>query len=596
MTFWKRLKEGKLVQWALAYLAGAWVLLQLTSVLGGMYDLPRTLVRAVPVLLAVGFLAALVLAWYHGEKGRQRVSGPELLMLGALLLIAGAAVAWVGGGAESPVAAAEPPGAAEAAVDARSLAVLPFADLSEAGDQKWFAEGLAEEILTSLSRLPELRVIGRSSSFLFTAGATDDRVIAGTLGVAHLVKGSVRRVGDRIRATAQLVRTADGVQLWSEAYDRDAADLLDVQRDVAEKVAAALDIFLDDTRREKMFAAGTRDVEAFETFLRGRAIFAAAHLGERGLTLADANPWFERAMACDPGFAAPAFLHADRYGHFVVDGPASPVVGPHELSLHQAHERLRRDFEHVARGRDPHMRLIAQINHAFFSEDWRGLPRLLDALEPHAATLVVDDPWGRHVPIVLGRIELARTLSEGMTRWDRLSGIGWTQRIQVELAAGDIAAAHALIAEARGVLPQVPWFDLPELIAFILAGDREGALARVRDLEEWTGYAAAVRGDAATARARAAAFDAAQEWPDTRLLRVYHELDDRERSRELAARIDALPAGPAMLLRELSLIGAALTFDPADTPNFTARMREAGVDPASLRVMPRLNVMAGGTK
>jgi hypothetical protein len=132
----------------------------------------------------------------------------------------------------------------------------------------------------------------------------------------------------------------------------------------------------------------------------------------------------------------------------------------------------------------------------------------------------------------------------------------------------------------------------PRAVAHDNISPLAAALADAGDVDEWTDYAAAVRGDAESALARAAAFDAARPWPETRLLRVFHELRDHERRRQLAARIDTHPAGAAMLLRELSLTGAALTFDPADTPNFLARMREAGVDPNNLRVMPRLNAAA----
>jgi adenylate cyclase len=613
-SFLAELRRRKVLRVAAVYAATGFVVLQGADLILPGLLLPEWTYRLLVLLVLSGLPIALVLAWAFditpqgilrtepqatGDGAEAQGIAPALLGRRTALLAGALVAVGIGLGAGwflKPAGVAHPdlsvPTQGPAAAD-RSLAVLPFTDLSEGGDQKWFAEGLAEEILTSLARLPELRVIGRNSSFLFADGALDDRVIADTLGVAHLVKGSVRRVGGELRVTAQLVRAADGVQLWSESYDRPAAALLDVQRDVAEKVADALDIYLSDERREHMFVSGTRNVEAFEAYLRGREIFAAAHAGEEGVTLAEANAWLEAAMVLDAGFAAPAFLYADRYAHMVVDGLGAPIVGKHDLTVQQALARLHEAFDRAARARDPQIRLLAQINRTFFSSDWRPLPGLLDAVDEHGATLAIDDPWGRHVAIVLGRHDLSRRLGEALVRWDPLSVPGWTQRIQVEFAAGDLPGAWALIAEARRAIPHSTWWDGRERLAAMLEGNRQGVLARLTPVEEWSGYADAVHGDAATARARAAAWEAAAGWPETHLLRVYYEIGDHEGARALAGRIDALPGGVVMLLRELSLNGAACTFDPADTPNFSARLREAGVDPASFRAMPRLSETPG---
>jgi adenylate cyclase len=626
----RELKRRKVFRVAVVYAATAFVVLQAADLLAAGLRLPEWVFPAVTVLVILGFPVALVLGWAleltpggirRTGPGPQAEAGgttsgdaqvPAALGRGTLLVAAGLVLVGIGLGAGwflRPLPAA-PDGAgypvAAPSAEPRSLAVLPFVDLSEAADQKWFAEGLAEEILTSLARLPELRVIGRNSSFLFTAGAVDDRVIADTLGVAHLVKGSVRRVGDRIRVSAQLVRAGDGVQIWSESYDRAAEDLLDVQRDVAEKVAAALDVFLDDERRARMFAAGTRNVEAFDAFLRGLDLFRAAHRDDRRrpatgdggteATLAEANDWFARALALDPELARAAFLYADRYGHIAVDGLGGRLVGAHDLTPEQAMERYRATFEPVARrARDPHARVLAEINRVFFSSDWRRLPTLLDGLLTHAAAdqHSMDDTWGPFAWLVLGRVELSRELSARMVRSEPLDPIGWHQRVQTEMAAGDLAAARALIREAVRHLPGfADSYRERELSIALLEGNRDAVLELLDGQSDPIGFAAAVRGDTALALERAAALEAALGWPYSRLLRVYHQLGDRERARALVARIDAMPSGPVILARELSLTGVALTFDPADAPNFSARLREAGVDPASFPVMPRLS--AGG--
>ena len=154
MPFLKELKERKLFQWAAAYLAGAWLVLQVVEVLAGPWDWPVPLVRAIQLLLGIGVFVAVVLAWYHGEKGRQRVSGGELLILSGLLVVASLLVPLVGG--RNPASSVTSFGPTEE-LDARSVAVLPFRDLSPLSDHEYFANGVAEEILAALSRVDDLK-------------------------------------------------------------------------------------------------------------------------------------------------------------------------------------------------------------------------------------------------------------------------------------------------------------------------------------------------------------------------------------------------------------------------------------------------------
>lgn len=208
------LRGCKVIQWGLAYLAGAWLALQVVSILGSTYGWPDGLLRAVPVVLAVGLVAALVLAWYHGERGEQRVSGTELSILAALLGVAGVGVMLVGGGGE-----AEPADAVAVAlapdVDQTTLAVLPFEAV--AADSASFAgvlaDGLTADLLATLARSPSLRVAAQTSAAALAGVSADSAGRA--LGVAHLVEGTVQAVvagGERVRVSVRLVSTATGLQ------------------------------------------------------------------------------------------------------------------------------------------------------------------------------------------------------------------------------------------------------------------------------------------------------------------------------------------------------------------------------------------------
>lgn len=188
-------------------------------------------------------------------------------------------------------------------IDPKSIAVLPFDDLSESQDQQWFADGLAEEILNSLARTPDLSVTGRTSSFSFRGSNEDIPTIAGALGVAHILEGSVRREGDQIRVTAQLVRARDGMHLWSENFDHPAANLIQVQEAIAVNIAVAMRTATDPGALAALVSSGTRSVPAFEAYLRGLAGYTMMlETGDVG-AYTKAIDEFEQAVEIDPEFA-----------------------------------------------------------------------------------------------------------------------------------------------------------------------------------------------------------------------------------------------------------------------------------------------------
>jgi TolB-like protein/DNA-binding winged helix-turn-helix (wHTH) protein len=191
----------------------------------------------------------------------------------------------------------------EPPVDPKSIAVLPFDDLSESQDQQWFADGLAEEILNSLARTADLSVSGRTSSFAYRGSAEGVPAIADALGVAHILEGSVRRDGGQIRVTAQLVRARDGMHLWSENFDHPAENLIQVQESIAINIAIALQTAMDPEALTALVSSGTRSVAAFEAYLRGLAGYTSMlETGDVG-AYTEAIDAFERAVEIDPEFA-----------------------------------------------------------------------------------------------------------------------------------------------------------------------------------------------------------------------------------------------------------------------------------------------------
>lgn len=190
-----------------------------------------------------------------------------------------------------------------------SVAVLAFADLSPEEDQQYFCDGIAEEIINSLAQLDRLRVVSRTSSFAFKARSIDIREIGEKLGVDTVLEGSVRKAGERLRITTQLIQISDGCQLWSQQFDRRLEDVFRIQEEIARAIVEALEIELNDRERRGIEKAATSDVEAYEFYLRGRQFFYSTK--RQGLEYA--LKMFDRATDQDPGFALAYAGLADCY-------------------------------------------------------------------------------------------------------------------------------------------------------------------------------------------------------------------------------------------------------------------------------------------
>jgi TolB-like protein len=270
--------------------------------LGEQFDWPVLVAQIVTILAAFGFFFALVLAWYHGEKGQQRVSGAELLMIAALLAITGGVLGIWSRGVSSPaVTGPETYDPAASEDDGRpSIAVLPFADMSPAGDQEFFADGISEEILNALTQVSGLKVAARTSAFSFKGSDTDIRTVGEKLSVRSVLEGSVRKEGNRVRVTAQLIDVEDGFHLWSETYDRELKSVFEIQDEIAREVVAALEAEL--VGRSEVAAVSKTNPQAYQAYLMGRYAFNEWTSSGRQAALEQ----FQRSIEADPSFA-PAY-------------------------------------------------------------------------------------------------------------------------------------------------------------------------------------------------------------------------------------------------------------------------------------------------
>ncbi len=303
------LKRRNVVRVGIAYIVIGWVALQVADVLFDLFEAPSWVGKTFAVFLLLGFPFVCLFAWAfeltpEGVKKTIEVDRSESIThstgrkLNAIiivsLVIAVLYFIWERQALRSPNAPD---------VTDKSIAVLPFVNMSSDQEQEWFADGLTEEILNSLARMPDLLVASRTSSFQYKGRNEDISDIAAELGVAHVLEGSVRRGGDRLRVTAQLIRASDVFNMWSETFDREPKDVIAIQENVAIEIAKALETAMDPEAMQRMASAGTASVAAYEDYLHGLAL--KGRVAETGNIhgWADALELFDRAAEMDEKFA-----------------------------------------------------------------------------------------------------------------------------------------------------------------------------------------------------------------------------------------------------------------------------------------------------
>ena len=344
-----------------------------------------------------------------------------------------------------------------------SIAVLPFADMSAQKDQEYFADGLAEELLNSLAKIKGLRVVARSSSFQFKGTTADLRTVAEKLNVGAILEGSVRKQGARVRITAQLVKAADGFQLWSETYDRELTDIFAVQAEIARAVASSLEVALVGTPAGAVRPA--KNVEAYNANLQGRHF-----LSLRGReNLEKAASYFDQALKLDPdyavaweGLATVRMVQADT-GHVRVDDgyrqarTAAERALTLDPSLAEAHSAM------------------AMIK-ATYDWDWASADASIQralALDPEGARTL---RRASGVASTLGRFEEALQLARRAVTVDPLSSSGWVNVSQIALVSGKFDEALAAVNKGIELRPDGPTSHLQRGLIYVAKGKAQEAL------------------------------------------------------------------------------------------------------------------------
>ena len=360
MAFLAELKRRRVGKVAVTYGAIAWAVTEASSVVLPALRLPEWTVTFVVVFLLVGFPVAMVLAWIFdvGPQGIERTEplAGEPPSTHMRLRAAYAAVVLVLMAALGYLLYERGFGRAQAHDAHSSIAVLPFTNLSGDASRDYFSDGMSEELLNLLSRIPGLKVASRTSSFAYKGRNVDIREVGRELGVETVLEGSVRQSGDEVRITAQLIDAESGFHLWSETYERRLADIFQVQDEIAAAIVEKLRIEL--APREQALAvrdkAPTQNVEAYEIYLQGRAIWKRR--GEQNLR--QAIDLYQRAIALDPGFAR---AHAALASAYVVLPGYTAEQGDEQKLLPMAEQSARTALSIDPKIGEAHA-VLAQIN------------------------------------------------------------------------------------------------------------------------------------------------------------------------------------------------------------------------------------------
>ena len=494
---WRRVNDHKIAQWSVAYIALAYGTQHAVTLITEAFEWPHAVERLSMLLLALGLPVVMTLAWYHGARASRRISGPELTII-AILLAMGSLFFYVLVKPSQEASARSTPALQQASLAAArsaaaslkgaiSVAVLPFVNLSSDKEQEFFSDGMTEEITAALAKVPDMRVVARTSAFEFKGKNVDIGKIGEQLHATHLIEGSVRKAGNRVRITAQLVKADDGTHIWAEDYDRELTDVFAIQEDIARAITASLHMTLGLKPGENLVNNRKIDPESYTEYLRIKAgVTARGNQVAREQAVAELEKLLARQPDFAPAWAYLADLRVTNTRPLGVTMWTRPVDQTRAMA-----EKLLQQAEHDAREA---IRLDAMQAYAYLAlaqietcrgnwanaEDFLKRAAQADANEPQILTGLA------RFSLQTGHIDDALKLSRDAQALDPLS-LGPTTAVGVVLlaqnqpkAAVELLEAHpdrrlvgfALLAHAYAANGQF------EKAADLIAGNKGGPVYR----------------------------------------------------------------------------------------------------------------------
>jgi TolB-like protein/Tfp pilus assembly protein PilF len=490
MNFFAELKRRNVFRVGIAYLIGSWLLAQIAELLLDTFNAPEWTMQFIVVVLLIGFPIALFFAWAFeltpdGVKRESEVDRSQSIRretgeklnrgIIGILVIALAYFVWESR-FEKDLAPAEPNRASvtstetqppqPVAVKNRSVAVLPFVNMSSDPEQEYFSDGITEEIINALVKIPGLAVPARTSVFGFKGHQGDVRKIGGQLGVAHVLEGSIRSQGDQVRITAQLIKVDDGFHLWSETYDRKLDNIFVVQEEIAQAIATVLtgELGLGVVTVPNK----TRNMEAYDSYLQGRAM-----LHKRG-NLDETVALFKRTTELDPQFA-PAWA-AMALTYSVMDQTPELL----EKAISTAKHALSLDPENV----DALDALASALRESWRWAEAEPYFEQAMAIDPQSSELLED--YAEFLNMV-GRFDEALSTAQEGYAIDPLLGPLADVYVMSLMANGKYDRAIEVIEQWNRATEQtgtLVWWHEPfwKMLPLIAKGDNTGAIAMASQL------------------------------------------------------------------------------------------------------------------
>jgi len=363
-NFFAELKRRSVYKVAIAYAVIAWLLIQAGSILFPTFEAPSWVMKVFVTLIATGFVIALIIAWAfemtpQGMKRTEEISADEFIphwskrkfaaLIASFAVVAGGLLVFQVWRTQrtSPVAIAPE----------KSIAVLPFENLSEDKSNAYFADGIQDEILTRLSKIADLKVTSRTSTQHYKSVPENLAEIAKQLGVAHILEGSVQKSGDAVRVNVQLIKADNDSQVWAETFDRKLTDIFSVESDVAKAIADQLRAHITRQEEQVIAAKPTKNIEAYDAYLRGRYFWNK----RTSDGIKHAIEHFQQSIARDPDFALGHAGLADSYIALTFYNFAAP------------HETMPKAKESAIKALaldDPLAEAHASLAHILMNYDW----------------------------------------------------------------------------------------------------------------------------------------------------------------------------------------------------------------------------------
>jgi TolB-like protein len=473
-TFFAELKRRNVYKVAVAYAIVGWLLVQVATQVFPFLEIPNWVVRLVIALVAIGFPIALIIAWAFEltPEGLKRTEDVDpaaaarqprkrawvfVVIVGAVLSIG---LFFVGRYTARN-------SGASSGIPIKSIAVLPFDNLSRDPDNAYFAEGVQDEILTRLSKIADLKVISRTSTQHFKSSPENLPKIAQQLGVAHILEGSVQKSNDQVRVNVQLIKAATDAHLWADTYDRKLNDIFAVESDIAKAIADTLQARLTGREMNAMSGQPTEDPVAHELYIKGRHFLAL----RRGDNLPRAIGFFRQAIARDPGYAAAyaglseAYILMPRYTDADPNEtrPESRATALKALELNpnlaEAHNALGK---------------IAYDCDLDFAESTREFQRAIK-LDPNYAG--AHHWYSGAAPEALGLFDQAIAESKLGTELDPLSAVNLVDQARIYTSARDFKEAKATFEKALRLDPAFSYAHWHYGEMLQASGDLKGAAA-----------------------------------------------------------------------------------------------------------------------